>query len=270
MIRKDWDWHFFEDFCLLCSLFFARALKEPYSLMQFFRYCFFSSSSTAMVEALRLTVAALNSSLLFFATSHMNSWTPPQKKTKLQATTVAKAHWEAFALAAAAAVTAFDSMTTSIAKNACAHFFTYATPTLLLALLSPILWSSRKSSHFVAVGKNGFPISHFTIIFSIYKTLWSEIFIFWKWKRFDYFSLKLLIKILISNVKAVIRPFERPMKKLNIKSKKDWFFRGQKFFSDPALLYLLTLRWYMSIARWFYLQNRHLKTTHFSPIFQIF
>ena len=167
LIRKDWDWHFFEDFCLLCSLFFARALKEPYSLMQFFRYCFFSSSSTAMVEALRLTVAALNSSLLFFATSHMNSWTPPQKKKKLQATTVAKAHWEAFALAAA---TAFDSMTTSIAKNACAHFFTYATPTLLLALLSPILWSSRKSSHFFAVKKNGFPISHFTIIFK-YKHL---------------------------------------------------------------------------------------------------
>ena len=78
------NWHFIEDFCLLCSAL----LRESYWKSRI-RLCnfsatasSFSSSSTAMVEALRLTVAALNSSLLFFATSHMNSWTPPQKKNE--------------------------------------------------------------------------------------------------------------------------------------------------------------------------------------------
>ena len=209
-----------------------------------------------MVEALRLTVAALNSSQLFFATSHMNSWTPPQKKS--YCTRAPSYYSSKSSLSKSCCCLAFDSMTTSSEKRLRPFFYV-----VRYTHYYSRYFKARENHHTSSqLGKMAF--LYLILQLSLQYTKHCKMDVqFWK-------RLKLLIKILISNVKAVIRPFERPMKKLNIKSKKDWFFRGQKFFSDPALLYLLTLRWYMSIARWFYLQNRHLKTTHFSPIFQIF
>ena len=121
--RINEDWHSNTDFCLLC---FGKSWKSRIRLCNFSATA--SASSTAMVEALRLTVAALNSSQLFFATSHMNSWTPPQKKS--YCTRAPSYYSSKSSLSKSCCCLAFDSMTTSSEKRLRPFFYVHThTPT---------------------------------------------------------------------------------------------------------------------------------------------